>query len=200
MDLFKYDEKFLMVGYSFGSMLAIKLASTLKNLNKSGKVIFVDGAPKFLKKLSIEHFPQNFTKDDVRSVVLTNAIFISYPDDDGRVFRAVLNEKTWDYQVKKFVELYPGEKLYSEQYANKILNASVNRIMITLKMSLKEFPQIQNISATLIRTTEPTVSNIEKNYGLTDFIKNIVDVIYLEGNHETVLNNPKLIEIINNVC
>lgn len=180
-------------------MLAIKIASTLEKLEKYGKVVLVDGAPKFLQKLGVEHLPQNFTEDDVRSITLINTIFTCYPDDDGTVVKAVLSEKSWDDRIKKFIELYPGEKPYSEDYGVKILNALVNRIMLTSTMSLKEFPRVQNAPVTLIRTTEPTISDVEKDYGLAEYFMNVIDVMYLEGNHATVLDNPKLSETINGV-
>jgi fatty acid synthase len=197
--LYKDDAGFLIVGYSFGSLVALKIISTLESLGKYGKAIIIDGAPKFLKKLTVDHLPKNFTEEDIRSIIMVNTIYACYPDDDGTVVKAVLSEKTWGDRIKKFIELYPGEKPYSEEYGIKIINALVNRIMLTSTMSLKEFPQIKTAPLTLIRTTEPTLIDIEKDYALADYFMNVINVTYLEGNHATVLDNPKLSETINGI-
>jgi fatty acid synthase, animal type len=52
LKLYGTDDKFVIIGYSFGAILAMKMSKALEDLGKSGKVIFLDGAPKFLQKLS----------------------------------------------------------------------------------------------------------------------------------------------------
>lgn len=197
LELFKDDHMYFIVGYSFGTLITMKIAAALEDLGKFGKMVFIDGAPKFLKKLSTEYLPQNFSEDDVRSITLINTIYACYPDDDGTVVKAVLDVKSWDDRIKKFIELYPGEKPYSEQYGIHIINALVNRIMLTLTMNLNEFTTIKNASCVLIRTTEPTIAEFENDYGLGDYFLNSVNVMHLEGNHATVLDNPKLGETLN---
>lgn len=199
LNLYKDDMNYLIIGYSFGALITLKIASALEKLGKYGKVMLIDGAPKLLNKLALEHFSKNFTEDDIRSIVLVNTIFTCFPDDDGRVVKATLSEKTWDSRLKKLTDLYKDQKMYSEEYGVKMLNSLVNRLILVANLNLKEFPTLNNSPTTLIRTTEYTLKDIEQDYGLGDYVSNGVEVLFLEGNHATVLDNPKLHQTINNL-
>lgn len=177
-------------------MLAIKITDALEKFGKTGKVMIIDGAPKFLKKLAVEHLPQNFTENDIHNIILTNTIFTCFPKDDGKIVKAILAEGNWDARVKKLTELYQDEKIYSIDYGVKILNALVNRMMLTTSLDLKAFPVIKNTPMTLIRTTEHSLQEIENDYALEAYTENSIDIKFLEGNHATVLDNPKLIQTI----
>ncbi|XP_070493665.1 fatty acid synthase-like [Chironomus tepperi] len=49
--LYANDSKFVLIGYSFGSILALKIATMLENLGKTGKVLIIDNSPKYLKQI-----------------------------------------------------------------------------------------------------------------------------------------------------
>lgn len=178
-------------------MLAIKITNALEKAGKSGKIILVDGAPKFLKKLAVEHLPQNFTEHDIHNIILTNTIFTCFPNDDGKIVKAILAENSWDSRVKKLTELYQDEKIYSVDYGVKILNALVNRLILITSLDLKSFSVIKNAPLTLIRTTEASLQDIENDYALDAYTENPIDIKLLEGNHATVLDNPKLHQTLN---
>lgn len=197
LNLYKDDSNFLVVAYSFGSLIGMKIASALEKAQKSGKIILVDGAPKFLHKLAIEHFPKNFREEDIQSIVIVNTIFTLFPDDDGKVVKAVLLENSWENRLKKLTELYRDQKIYSVDYGVKLLNSLVNRLILVANLNLKEFPTLNQTQTMLIRTSEHSLNDIEQDYGLSEFVASGVDVKFLEGNHATVLDNIKLSETIN---
>jgi len=43
------DQEFLIVGYSFGGLIAIETLKLLEKNNRSGKMWLIDSAPQFLK-------------------------------------------------------------------------------------------------------------------------------------------------------
>lgn len=150
-----------------------------------------------MKKLAVEHLPQNFTEHDIHNIILTNTIFTCFPNDDGKIVKLILSESSWESRVKKLTEMYQDEKIYSVDYGVKILNALVNRLMLTTNLDIKNFPTIENAPLTLIRTTEQSLQDIENDYGLNAYTSNPVDIKLLEGNHATVLDNPKLYQTLN---
>lgn len=197
-ELFKVDSTFLIISYSFGSLLSLKIASVLEKFGKTGRILLIDGAPKLLKRIVAEQLPENFTIEDVRKMILVIAIQVSYQTYDGKIVKAVLDEKSWDDHIKKFIELYPGEIPYSEEYVTNMLNALVQRTVIASNLSLDDYPKIRKSSCILIRPTEQTVSDMEKDYGLSKYFTTVVNVKFLEGSHATVLDNSKLDDLINN--
>lgn len=43
------NEEFLILGYSFGGLIAIEVLRLLENNNRTGKLWLIDSAPQFLK-------------------------------------------------------------------------------------------------------------------------------------------------------
>lgn len=182
----------MVVGYSFGSLIALKISNILEKLEKSGKVLMIDGSPKFLKQISLGFLPQNFTEVDLQQIVLKHSISLCFPKDDGKIFRSILNQKSWENQLECFKKLLENEKIYSADFGVKMLNALVNRIEIAAKLDLKEFCVLQKTQIKLIRASESSLLNIEEDFWLGKHSKHPVKVEIIHGNHATILENPKL--------
>ncbi|XP_011706831.1 PREDICTED: uncharacterized protein LOC105462008, partial [Wasmannia auropunctata] len=70
------DEKdFIIVGYSFGSIIAVELTRRLETMNFKGRLVLIDGAPKQMRKIH-EHFASNFSDADLQIFILTNIMEI----------------------------------------------------------------------------------------------------------------------------
>jgi fatty acid synthase, animal type len=199
MDLYERDEEFHLVGYSFGSMLTLKLAKGLENFGKIGKVTTIDGSPKFLKRLALEHLPSNFSEELIQAITLTNTVFMCIPDDDGTILRAIMEEPTWDAKLTKFCELYRDKRIYTEEYAKKIINALVNRLLLTTSIDLTSFAILQRTPLTLIRPSMASLQDIDDDYGLSRYTPNQIAINTVEGNHATILENPQLAQTINSI-
>ena len=194
--LFVDDEKFVLIGYSFGALLTLKLGKTLESQGKTGKVILIDGSPKFLKTLAIEHLPENFTHETLEIVVLANSISLIYPEDSGEVLKKVLSVSTWSKRVEKLIEISKPKNIYSDEYGVMILNALLNRIKLVVEFIEDDFPVLDS-PATLIRPSEFSVHNIDEDYGISAFFSEKIDLRILEGNHMTILDNQQLYELLN---
>lgn len=180
-------------------MLTLKIAKALENLGKVGRIALIDGAPKFLKKLALDHLPQNYTEETVQNIILINTIFTCFPEDNGVIAREVLALSSWDARVRKLTDLYKDKKLYSEEYGLKMCNALVNRMMLTAVIDTNTFSVIKNAPLTLIRPQDHSVQEIEENYCLDQYTPNTINIKYMEGNHATILENPKLPISLNSI-
>jgi len=64
-----------MVGYSFGSIIAIELTRRLETMNFKGRLVLIDGAPEQLQAL-YNHITSDFNEADFQIFILTNIMKI----------------------------------------------------------------------------------------------------------------------------
>ena len=69
MEKVKARKEFLIVGYSFGSLIAIELARLLEVENVFGRLILIDGAPELIK-LMIEKYFNYTSKEELQNDIL----------------------------------------------------------------------------------------------------------------------------------
>jgi fatty acid synthase, animal type len=194
-DLFGNEKKFVIVGYSFGALLALKCAEHLEAQGKKGKVVFIDGSPKFLKTLASEQVGE-LNEQTIQNLVLMNVIAMIFPDDNGDKMKMIMSFKLWLERLRKLLDVVQEKIVYSDEYGFSMMNALVNRIKMVLAMNPDQFKKISS-PITLIRPTDQSIMSIEEDYGLNKYSPKEVNVQYLEGNHTTILDNPKLVTLLN---
>jgi len=64
-----------MVGYSFGSIIAIELTRRLETMNFKGRLVLIDGAPEQMRSI-YKDFVSNYNDADLQIFVLTNIMKI----------------------------------------------------------------------------------------------------------------------------
>ncbi|KAL7036630.1 hypothetical protein ACKWTF_008883 [Chironomus riparius] len=195
VELYRDDTEFFFVGYSFGALMAMKLAKVLEQHGKVGRIVLIDGAPKLLKTLAVDQLPDNWTDDMVRNIILTMIIISCIPEDNGTIIKEILAIPSFDARIKK---LATRQTMYSEEYGLKICSAFVNRLILTAKVDLNTFEKV-DAKFSLIRPSEPSITEIEEDYDLGQYTNKHVAVKYLEGNHATLLDNPNLPAELNNM-
>lgn len=63
------QRSFTIVGYSFGSLIALELVRRLEKQGLSGRLILIDGAPEYLKMV-IEQFFPSATEEELQNNIL----------------------------------------------------------------------------------------------------------------------------------
>jgi fatty acid synthase, animal type len=197
LNLFKNDDKFMLVGYSFGSLIALKLAKALEDCGKSGKVVLIDGSPKYIKALAAANLSSNFTHEQVESLVMTNAVKIFFGQKSLEKLKIVFAEATWKDRVEKLLELSNNLQPYSDQFVRIMLNGFLNRTKIAIQLDVEKFQKLSKTPITLVRPLESSIQNVEDDYGLRLQTEKHFELMFIEGNHSTILENPKLVEILN---
>jgi fatty acid synthase len=186
-----------LVGYSFGSLITLELAKELEKHGMNGHVVLIDGAPKFLKKLTVEQKLFDFSDASIQSVTLMFLIQILFPDDTGALFEHILTIASWEDKVTKLMEFSKDQNIYTEEYVRNMLDSLVARIKLVLQFEVDDMPTLENTSITLIRPSEVSLTDIDEDYGLGQHTKQKVNLKFVSGNHMTMLDNPKLIEMLN---
>lgn len=193
----KKSKKFYVVGYSFGSVIALHLVKYLEDRGYSGKLVIIDGSPEFLGHLARGHTAGGKVDDTlIHSVLMTTISKLMFPNENSaELFKLFMSIPTMDRRVDKFFDIAKGEIVYSENYFRTLILAVFNRI----KMVLVEFvfPEKLKTQITLIRPTEMSVLEIAEDYDLSLYTEHPVDVHFVEGNHLTILDNRKTAELLN---
>lgn len=74
-----------MVGYSFGSIIAIELTRRLEALNFKGRLVLIDGAPEQMQTI-YKHFTSNWSEVDFQIVILIHIMKIYTGEISDEVF------------------------------------------------------------------------------------------------------------------
>lgn len=197
MSLFADDKNFTIIAYSFGALIGIRIAKALEAQNKSGQLILIDGAPKFLKAMASAQVTDTQDENMIQAAVLSSLISIGLPENNEGIMKFVFSETTWEARLDKFLEVTKDLSPYSNEYGKRIMNAFLNRIKLALNLDLEAFPKLQTTKVTLLRSSEYTVFDIEEDYGLDSICSEKVEITFIEGNHETILDNPQLLDALN---
>lgn len=198
--VFKKQEFFYLVGYSFGSFVTLELARLFEEDGMTGHILLIDGAPNFLKQLSVATLGTNQTvTDNAIQLMLINVICNQvFPNDNpDEIFLTVSELKTWPERINRLVEFGIKANIeYSEQYLRDMLDALFARLKLVFYYEQGTGPKIKS-AITLVRPTEVAVVDIDEDYELSKHTEGTINLKFVEGNHTTMLDNEKLIHIIN---
>lgn len=200
--VFKKQEFFYLVGYSFGSHITLELARLFEEAGMKGHVLLIDGAPNFLKHLSLATLGSNKTVTDAAIQMMLIHVICQqvFPNDNpDEIFMTISALKTWPEKVNRLVEFGIKANIeYSEQYLRDMLDALFNRLKLVFNYEEGTYAKIKS-SITLVRPTEVAVVDIDEDYELSKHTEGTVNLKFIEGNHTTMLDNDKLQQIINDV-
>lgn len=198
--VFKKLEFFYLIGYSFGSMITFEIARILEETGMKGYVVLIDGAPQFLKQLSYGHIgaKTNITDEMIQHMLILGILRNAFPEDSHDEILSALGEfSTWSDKVDCLIQFSSKLNLeHSESYLRSLVDSLFKRLKMVFDFDADNIRKIKS-SITLIRPTEVAVVDIEEDYELSKYTKGTVDLKFIEGNHATMLDNPRLSQIIN---
>lgn len=196
--VFHKKEFFYLVGYSFGSYVTLELARLLEASGMKGHVLLIDGAPNFLKQLSYGHIASEVSDESIQLLLTVAIVQQVFPDENPEDLLSALSKcETWEDKVDFLVSYgKKTESEYSETYLRNMMEALYNRLKIVFDFDTENVTKIKS-SITLVRPTEVAVVDIDEDYELSKYTEGSINLKFLEGNHMTMLDNPKLPLIIN---
>ncbi|XP_055377654.1 fatty acid synthase-like [Condylostylus longicornis] len=187
--------KFFFVAYSFGSMLAIELASMLEKHNYKGKILIIDGAPHFMKQLlkNTDNSEMSDAEifDQVLSIILSQ--FDNQPLD--KLLTEFSNIVTYNEKLNRFKDYIKLQSNYAEEYALNAVQDAFNRIQMIKKY--KGLNNKINCPIMLVKPKEVSIIDIEEDYNLSAITTSTVEIKYLQSNHFTIMENEELGNLIN---
>lgn len=138
--------------------------------------------------------------NNIQHFLLQQLAFEMLPDAQPEAIRSVLEEeKTYEARLEKYISLME-KRDYSEEHLKKVGVGIQNRFKIVLSEPEVYAGEKCAANMLLVRPTINLVLDIDSDYGFKQYTTGEVAVQIVEGNHLTILDNPKLYEIVNEIC
>ncbi|XP_047538559.1 fatty acid synthase-like [Vanessa atalanta] len=188
---------YILLGYSFGTLPMLKLASLLESDGLDGIVFCIDGSPDFLYKLITSTLSISSDTQLQNSLICRTMEVIAPKNEIKQTFMKKLEEiESFDERLNYATKIIPPEINYSDKFAKFIAIAVFNRMKIILDQD--ELKKIK-ASIVLLRPKENPFLVIEENYGLEKFTDGTLTVHHVDGDHVSIVENKDCANIINKV-
>ena len=194
--VYEKSDSFYIVGYSFGSLLSLKLASILESKGKKGKLLLIDGSPQFLKKLLTEQVgSKNF--DEIIEVIVLNAVTdLVIPNKGHEVLDCIHSRLNLNDKVDRLLKMSENFKIYSPEYMKKMVNVLINNARLLFNLDVNDFKPLTNTQVHLVRPQDSVLKDVDRDYGLGDISNQKLEITFVQGNHMTMLESLELKKIL----
>lgn len=190
--IFKNVNEYQIVGYSVGGLAALSIAAELEKRGLKGRLVLIDSAPVYLKKLANSFVPEDAPNQvDLFRLAALHALFAT---NKNKTFIEEV-ESAPDWYQKLEICAKHSHGLYSEQFIKDNMDSVVNRGLIAVNLNINEMPKL-NTDILLIRPTAASIQDIDEDYGLSANTTGNILIKFLEGDHLTILDNEQLGTVI----
>ncbi|KYQ49068.1 Fatty acid synthase [Trachymyrmex zeteki] len=197
----KDGKEFIMVGYSFGSIIAIELTRRLEVMKFKGRLVLIDGAPEQIrtmyKHFDVKHFICS-NDTNLQIYVLTHIMKLYSLGNSEKILMELKKCETWDERYNIFAKHFLAMNTLLSPTNLKTLCVTVYKNSVAIQQyDPSTLPPIKS-SIMLLKSTHPlNMPSIEENYCLHKVTQNVMKVHYIEGDHVSILMNEKVSAAIN---
>ncbi|KYM97697.1 Fatty acid synthase [Cyphomyrmex costatus] len=190
-------KNFVMVGYSFGSLIAIEVTRRLEAMNFKGRLVLIDGGPELIQAL-FKAFELDFDDANFQIDILANIMEIYSAGSSKKILMELKKRENWDERFNIFAKHFSA--VYkSLSFSNlKTLCTTIYKHFSALREYDPFILPLIKSPIILLKCAKPLNIPIhEKDYGLHKITQNIVTVHCIEEDHMTILKNEKVAAAIN---
>jgi acyl carrier protein len=131
IELYKNEDEFILVGYSFGSVTALRICERFESMGKPGKLIFIDGSPSLMKVNLVELNPHKQpTDEDIQNRIFNELTVKTYGGMADTVLRNDGTQTEWKHKFNEFTKAITDEQ--SKEFLRKNLESSENRLRMVM--------------------------------------------------------------------
>nr|XP_050846949.1 fatty acid synthase-like isoform X1 [Vespula vulgaris] len=197
LERLKDRRKFMLIGHSFGSLVAIELARMLEVKGFIGRLILIDGAPQYLKKLIQENL-RSSSQEELENNILYEIINAYESGKDVELELELKKCNSWDEKLNAWLNVLSPERreLFSKVDRRNVIHSVYVRLRATATYNPDPMPYLR-APITLFKPLFPLVLNASYDYELQDITEGKVDVHVVEGNHTTMLCATEIAMAIN---
>lgn len=188
-----------MIGYSFGVLVSLELASILEEKSYTGTVVAIDGSPFYIKSMMLQQLSTE-TEAEFETMILYNILGVFLPIDlIEKNKEKLLKCLNFDERIETALTFLPNnlpnlqkiEKqavltLYKRFYAIRNYEFIGKKLMSGIKLYKPLHPPVN-------------IANIDEDYKLSDYFENKVEVMTLSGNHVSILEQEDLAKDVSKV-
>jgi fatty acid synthase len=197
LNLFSGKEEFILIGYSFGSMLALKIASLLESKGKKGSVVIIDGSPKFIHDISTQLMPKEYNDEHIQDLIILSCVKILFADKAQEIVKKIFSNGSLEERMQSFLDIAKTRSHYSVEYGRRMITGLFNRFKICLDADKISFPVLTKAAVSFVRATQSPLSSIEEDYGLKKYVGSEMNVTSINGDHLSILSSPDMIQLLN---
>uniref|UniRef100_A0A182J1G2 oleoyl-[acyl-carrier-protein] hydrolase n=1 Tax=Anopheles atroparvus TaxID=41427 RepID=A0A182J1G2_ANOAO len=191
--VFAKAEQFLVIGYSFGALLALDIVKRLEARSLHGKLMLIDGSPLYLQRFASNHL-SGIDDEHLQTTVLTLVTSFALSTVSTDIMKTIMDESSYEDRVSKMLELGRESNPFSEDYIRKMMRVLFYRMKAAMNMSTEVK---EKLASPLVLVRSGMITDIDEDYGLSEFTKSSFILKIIDGTHQTMLANSELIEIIN---
>ncbi|XP_034192524.2 fatty acid synthase [Osmia lignaria lignaria] len=188
---------FVIVGYSYGSIIAIELARRLEAHGLVGHLILIDGSPDYMRAIRENHFEAS-THEELQDKFLVDILNFCKSPTIAEFKLELDNCTTWYEKLEKMVQHTPPEvlKVYTPENQKTFSTFLFNRLCAIDKYNPTSLPPLRT-PITLLKPTLQAVQLDDHSYGCSKLTYGKVNIYVVEGNHISMLDNSKVPAAIN---
>jgi hypothetical protein len=164
-----------------------------------GRVTVIDGSATMFRGIMGSQ-GKNQSEEELQNYVLAYLVSIFYQNVDRSKLAYLTEEQTWDGKCNKTLDLVLelGYQ-YSKEDLKHCFNACYNRAHIMATITDGTLGYVKDSRCLFVKPTEVTYDHENESYDMENYFKEKVEVAHVEGNHQTIISNPKMAEILKNV-
>lgn len=207
---FVNNERFYIVAHSFGSIIAIELARILEKSGHVGRILLIDGAPIYLKRLThsmMQTISSHVSGSLENTLILTIFLKLCAVKRTEDFVKVLIEKQTWLSKVDLILEFLPSDvrSTYTDIYLSKIIQAILNRVKAISAYETAigggdnvadPRPKLKS-NIILVRPSLASFKDIAEDYELSSLTEEPVTVRILNGDHLTMLDGNDIIDVIN---
>ncbi|XP_074097576.1 fatty acid synthase [Cotesia typhae] len=187
---------FVIAAYSFGSTVAIELARLLEAEGLIGRLVLIDGAPELMKAIKDQQLSAS-SDEELATNVLVGIMDLFAPSISGELFMELQKCKSVDEKLDAFVQRIPDELLtVSREEQRNICAGIYNRLIALQNYDTSNLAPLRS-PIILLKPSMPTLKSVSADYGLSSITRENVEIHVVDGNHVTILDEPKIATAIN---
>jgi len=191
-----YD-RFHLIAHSYGNFLAIIIGTFLESRGKKGYISNIDGSPIVLNAVTRIRC-QRRTEGEFNDYILTHISSLIDQNIDKSLLKVFANYESWDEKLEKFLEITSYQHLYTKETFRSVINAFRNRLNTVIN-EIEDLGYLQSTKCTLFKPSDDFARMESENQELDKYFKQSIDVLTLDGNHQSIIENPKLVTILNDI-
>ncbi|EAT46623.1 AAEL002228-PA [Aedes aegypti] len=188
--------EYAIVAYSFGAFVGIELARQFRKRGIRGKLLLLDGAPKFLKLLALKQLNYNTSDEEIQKLIISAMIAMAFNHQSIERISSTMQAQSFDDQIEQLIELGAEQSPYSADYTRKMTKALFRRLKMAALFDLDQCEPL-DVPITLVRPTDASFSDIEEDYALSQCTTGPIALRMVEGTHMSMVENPALLGLIN---
>ncbi|KAF7409679.1 hypothetical protein HZH68_004060 [Vespula germanica] len=197
LERLKDRRKFMLIGHSFGSLVAIELARMLEAKGFIGRLILIDGAPQYLKKFIQENL-RSSSQEELENNILLSVMNAYVAVNCSELELELKKCNSWDEKINTSLNVLSSEhkELFLKADRKNALLSLYMRMRAITTYNPEPMPYLRS-PITLFKPQFPSILNVTYDYGLQNITEGKVDVHVVEGNHTTMLGATEISMAIN---